>query len=74
MLDTYRPLIEDAFFELNGIVKENFRQVDDVSNVCKCNQMIIGGVSGTLVDFIDHISSIGMVGIQLYILPLSNQC
>ena len=36
LLDTYRPLIEDAFFELNGIVKENFRQVDEVMIICMC--------------------------------------
>ena len=28
LLNTYRPLIEDAFLELNGIVKENYQQVD----------------------------------------------
>ena len=28
LLNTYRPLIEDAFLELNGTVKENYQQVD----------------------------------------------
>ena len=71
MLDTYRPLIEDAFFELNGIVKENFRQVDDVSNVCKCNQMIIGGVSGTVVNPNHNISDLRLDCVWTDLLSLS---
>ena len=50
LLDTYRPLIEDAFFELNGIIKEK--------DVCKCNQIIIGRISGAVVNPNHNISDL----------------
>ena len=71
MLNTYRPLIEDAFLELNGIVKENYQQVDQVSDVSKCNQVIIGRVAGSVVNFNHHISDLRLARVWSDLLPLS---
>ena len=70
MLNTYRPLIEDAFLELNGIVKENYQQVDEVSDVCKCNQIIIGRVSGSVVNPNHYISDLRLDRVWSDLLPL----
>ena len=36
--------------------------------------IIVGGVSGTLVDLVDHISDTWLAGVRVHILPLSSQC
>ena len=36
--------------------------------------IIVGGVSGTLVDFINHLSDTWVAGVRVHILPLSSQC
>ena len=71
MLNAYRPLIEDAFLELNGIVKENYQQVDEVSDVCKCNQIIIGRVSGIVVNPNHYFSDLRLDRVCSNLLSLS---